>query len=291
VAAGAGRRLYVEPDGNARRQAELWRASRPLDAAAMDRLAAQPQAVWFAEWSGDITAAVDRLVDAATAAAAVPVLVAYNIPGRDCGSHSAGGSASAEAYRTWIRGFAEGIGDRDAVVVLEPDALALSGCLTEGDRQSRLDLLRDAVGVLAARSAATVYLDAGHSRWHQAADMAALLTRAGVARARGFALNVANFGATADELAYGRAIAAALDKHFVVDTSRNGLGPGSTWCNPPGRAVGDAPTSATGDPAADAFLWIKRPGESDGSCNGGPPAGQWWAEEALGLVQRSVLAP
>ena len=29
------------------------------------------------------------------------------------------------------------------------------------------------------------------------------------------------------------------------------------------------------------------PGESDGACNGDPPAGQWWPEYALGLAQRT----
>jgi endoglucanase len=31
-------------------------------------------------------------------------------------------------------------------------------------------------------------------------------------------------------------------------------------------------------------LWVKRPGESDGSCNGGPAAGQWWRDKALELA-------
>jgi endoglucanase len=33
------------------------------------------------------------------------------------------------------------------------------------------------------------------------------------------------------------------------------------------------------------LLWIKRPGESDGTCNGGPSSGKWWPEYALGLAQ------
>ena len=63
------------------------------------------------------------------------------------------------------------------------------------------------------------------------------------------------------------------------------------WCNPPGRGLGIRPTTDTGDPLADAFLWVKVPGESDGQCsrgltdNGGvdpewgivdPPAGAWF---------------
>lgn len=47
--------------------------------------------------------------------------------------------------------------------------------------------------------------------------------------------------------------------------------------------LGVEPTTQTGHPLVDAYLWIKTPGESDGECGGGPRAGQWWAEYALGL--------
>jgi endoglucanase len=76
--------------------------------------------------------------------------------------------------------------------------------------------------------------------------------------------------------------------HFVIDTSRNGKGPkGTRWCNPPGRGLGAPPTTETGNPLVDAFLWIKTPGESDGECNGAPKAGQWWPRYALGLARRA----
>lgn len=74
----------------------------------------------------------------------------------------------------------------------------------------------------------------------------------------------------------------------VIDTGRNGLGPSGEWCNPLGRALGPRPTTATGTSLADAFLWIKQPGLSDGPCNSGPAAGAWWADYALGLAQRSM---
>lgn len=53
---------------------------------------------------------------------------------------------------------------------------------------------------------------------------------------------------------------------------------------PPGRALGEVPTTRTGDELVDAYLWVKRPGESDGDCKGGPKAGAWWPEYALGLA-------
>jgi endoglucanase len=257
------------------------------DAAAVRRIAASPAAKWFGDWNGpDPAGAVKRLVDRAAGAQRLPVLVAYDLPGRDCGSYSAGGAPSAAAYRTWIDGFARGVDGRPAAVVVEPDALAGLDCRAAASQAQTLGLLRYAVQKLAAGST-TVYLDAGHDGWQPAAVMADRLRSAGVALARGFALNVSNFKSTGAELLYGRDIAARLpNAHFVIDTSRNGAGPApdGVWCNPPGRSLGVRPTSSTGAPEADAFLWIKPPGESDGTCNGGPGAGQFWLDYALALA-------
>ncbi|MGH2988075.1 MAG: glycoside hydrolase family 6 protein, partial [Solirubrobacterales bacterium] len=161
-----GAKLYVDPDSNAARQAAQWRAARPLDAMAMQRIASRPQADWFGDWNTDIRGEVGARVSEIAAAGALPVLVAYNIPSRDCGGHSAGGARSERAYLAWLRGFAAGIGDRPAAVVLEPDALAGIDCLRARARRARLGLLRRAVRVLEARSAASVYIDAGHSGWN-----------------------------------------------------------------------------------------------------------------------------
>jgi endoglucanase len=254
----------------------------------MERLGAQPVAQWIAEWSGDPQAAVRTTVSNAAAAGRTAVLVAYNIPARDC--QAASGSAGAGAYRSWIRSFAAGLQGSRTVVILEPDAIAAADCLAAAPQEERFALLRDAVTVL-SDAGALVYLDAGHPRWKTAEVTATLLARAGVAGAQGFALNVSNFVGTAENAAYGEAVSRRIGgKHYVIDTSRNGLGPASdnAWCNPAGRAVGQLPTTSTGYPAADAFLWVKVPGESDGTCNGGPAAGQWWADYALGLAARSA---
>ena len=285
--------LYRAPGSSAARDAARLRAERPEDAALLDRIARRPQAVWFGDWSADVAADVRRTVRAASGQRAVPVLVAYNIPQRDCGGHSAGGSPTGAAYRRWIAGLATGIGSARAAVILEPDALAGLDCLTPDGRRQRLALLAWAVRRLAAGRRTAVYVDAGHSAWHPPGVMAERLRRVGIGRAQGFALNVSNFNRTADETAYGHAISRTVGRaHFVIDTSRNGRGPTSerAWCNVPGRALGEPPTVAPrgGGWALDALLWIKAPGESDGRCNGGPPAGRWWRDYALGLAARSA---
>ena len=288
----AGARLYVDPGGPARGQVDAWRASRPGDAAAIERIAKQPHADWFGDWNPNVAAAVDQRVSTVADAGAVPLMVVYNVPNRDCGQYSAGGAHDATGYREWIRQVALGIKNRKVVVVLEPDALGLlTKCLSPADQQARLGLLSDAVRVLAANEGTRVYLDAGNARWIPAGEMATRLQAAGIAGADGFALNVSNYVGTPESVAYGKAVSALVGgKHFVVDTSRNGNGPtaDSAWCNPEGRAIGLAPTVSTGEPLVDAFLWIKPPGESDGTCNGGPRAGEWWPEYALGLAKRAA---
>lgn len=285
----AGARLYVAPDSSAARTARAWAATRPADARLLRRIAATAQARWFDGQSS--RSDVAGYVGAAAAAGAVPVLVAYDLPGRDCGGYSAGGAATPSAYRRWLQHtLLGGIGGRPAAVIVEPDALAELDCRTPAAARADLALLAFAVRALAARPAIAVYLDAGNSAWEPAAVMARRLRAAGVAAARGFSLNVSNFNTTAAETAYGLRVSAMVaGKPFVIDTSRNGAGPapGRAWCNPPGRALGPAPTTVTGHPLVDAYLWVKAPGESDGSCGGGPPAGVWWPDYAVGLARRA----
>ncbi len=282
----SGAKLWVDPSSSAQRQADAWRRSRPRDAELMDRIASQPVAKWVGGWNVDIARDVSTSVSRITGARALPVFVAYNIPGRDCGMYSGGGARGSGAYKRWIRDFAKGLGGRRAVVILEPDGLAGMGCLNGQQQQERVDLLHDAVRVLKAQGAA-VYIDAGNARWVNAADMAERLKRAGIAEADGFALNIANFLGNSVTIAYGTDISRRVGgKHFIIDTSRNGMDASSSanWCNPSGQRIGAAPTTRTGHRLVDAFLWVKAPGESDGSCSGGPGAGKWWAEYALGLA-------
>lgn len=247
------------------------------------QITSQPTASWFGGWSGDVRSAVSQIVSAASAQGKLATLVAYNIPGRDCGSYSAGGSSSADAYRSWIRQFAAGVGGRKAIVILEPDALAQIDCLSTTDQNSRYSLLSDAVTVFATQTNAFIYLDAGHSGWISAATMASRLQSANVSQARGFSLNVSNFETTANNTSYGNQIAGRIGKSYVIDTGRNGNGSNGDWCNPTGRKLGNAPTTNVGG-NTDAYLWVKVPGESDGTCNGGPAAGVWWNDYAVSLL-------
>jgi endoglucanase len=106
-------------------------------------------------------------------------------------------------------------------------------------------------------------------------------------------VHVAEVDAKYDEMLGG----ATPMTRYIVDTSRNGKGPNdmsafagapynqpsdvvaglraASWCNPPGAGAGPRPTSNTGVPLAAAYLWVKTPGQSDGSCDSAGGARPW----------------
>jgi endoglucanase len=279
-------KLFADPQS-----ALAKKAANDPNNASLNYIASQPLAHWFGEWNQGVTRDVDEYVSRARAAGATPTVVLYNIPNRDCGSYSAGGVSHADEYASWISRVADGLNQRSAIVIVEPDALAGMDCLSSTDKTARTSMIAKAVTTL-KKGDTKVYLDAGHAAWHGSDTIASRLKSANVSSADGFALNVSNFRTTPDSISYGKTISSKVgDKRFVIDTSRNGNGPATSgeWCNPSGRALGAKPTLATGDEKVDALLWIKTPGDSDGACgNGAPAAGQWWQSYADMLYTNRV---
>ncbi|MDQ0987179.1 glycoside hydrolase family 6 protein [Streptomyces sp. V2I9] len=294
--------FFVDPKSNA----QNWLDAPPdpaVPVGTLDRekirtgVAGRMTVKWFGGWNTDVRAAVDQYVTWAADAGQVPTLVAYNIPGRDCGGASGGGAEDAKRYKEWMDGFIAGIGKRPAIVILEPDAVAQAdveqNCLTPEQREARFDMLWYANQHLDAQGPyVKTYLDAGNATWTLGArrlddpadkgiglnDMTDLLGRSGIYLADGVALNVANYHSTDISNDYGRRLAArvkerlGVDTTWVVDTSRNGNGayriPGDEtsgevgFCNPPLRKLGSP--ARIGEGGAAFYLWIKNPGDSDG---------------------------
>src|SRR5687768_404139 len=122
------RQFYVpKPNHGAKEQiADLTSSGNQIDADLIRTMIETPQAVWFTKGTPktlqqNVRNTVQRAADKGT----VPVLVAYNIPFRDCAQFSAGGATSVAEYKAWIDGFAAGIGNSTAVVILEPDGLGI----------------------------------------------------------------------------------------------------------------------------------------------------------------------
>ncbi|CAB4714551.1 MAG: cellobiohydrolase [Actinobacteria bacterium] len=275
---------YVDPESNAVQAARQAAADGDTDQAdVFTRIAAVPSGIWLTPEEyppGAVGPYVAGVVAAATLAEQVPLFVVYGIPDRDCTGGFSSGGLSVSDYVPWVQEIATAAASGEiAAVVVEPDALVS----TVQCRRSaqRIRLLEEAVGVLATAGVAT-YVDGGHADWVPAATVARLLEQVGVDRVRGFSTNVSNYQSDADELAYAERVSRLLGgAHWVTDRGRNGNGSTEDWCNPPGRALGDLPGFVDDDTDLDAYLWIKPPGESDGDCHGGPPAGEFWPTRAF----------
>ena len=182
------------------------------------RIADRPAAVWFADYTpATITSRVRAVTSGGAAQGRVPVVVAYAIPDRDCGGASQGGAPDLGAYDAWIDGFAAGLGSGEVVVVLEPDSIAQSECLSAAQTGRPLRLAgprgprpegREPRGTRLLRRR-SLRLE------RPAAEQAALLKQAGAASAAssdGIFSNVSNFHTTADEIAYDRQVLDALGR-------------------------------------------------------------------------------
>ncbi|MEV6030238.1 glycoside hydrolase family 6 protein [Nonomuraea sp. NPDC052116] len=322
--------FYSPPEPAATRQAEQWKKDRPEDAELMSRLAAVPHAIRLNQ--PEARPEVDATVTAARQAGGIPVFLINSLPGGECRPAAA---AELATYQEWIKGIAGTIGQAEAAVILEPGATVkvpgVKDCDPQGSVDQRYDALRQAVQTLKANPNTAVYLDGSQDYYPGTAIMAERLIRAGIDRADGFFLNTAAYQPTEKSVAYGKALSACVSvqratgakdcpsggkvdpatmPHFVVDTARNGQGSWApppkkypdpqTWCNPPGRGVGDRPTTDTGEELVDAYLWIARAGSSSGRCRRGeggekdpergvvsPEAGEWWPDLALERAEKA----
>lgn len=212
-----------------------------------------------------------------------PILVLYNIPHRDLGHHSRGGAKNGKEYLEFVDAFAEGIGNSRPIIILEPDALASCQNMKIPARITRIKTIRDAITILIEKTNAMIYVDIGNPEYIVDPKQAGkILNDIGIERTCGFALNVSNYYATYLCEDYGKLVSEFTNgnAHFIVDTSRNGVGNISKkhWCNALDRRLGEPPRVGTNEPLCDAYLWVKPPAESDGPCNGGPKAGMLWVE-------------
>ena len=208
-----GTRFFVPPpsSGAPQQVVALLKGHDLKDAALITEMETIPRAVWF---TSGTQAQVQQQVRQTMAETAIeraePVLVAYDIPGRDCAQYSAGGALNESAYEAWIDGFASGIGNSKAVVILEPDALGNmpSGCglsssvypFTDAERIAEI---QDAVSALEADPGVSVYLDGTHSAWQSVGTITQRLLEANVQQAQGFYLNVSNYQADPNLIDYG----------------------------------------------------------------------------------------
>ena len=232
LVAGAEVEVPKRNQGAIEQFADLTSSGDKVNAGLIREMIDTPKSVWFTGGTPDrIQQDVKNTVKRASGKGTVPVLVAYNIPFRDCAQFSAGGATTVEEYTAWIDGFAAGIGDENAIVILEPDGLGIipwykqfRGLPSEGGYEwcqpaeaeeataadERFAMLNYAVDALKANPNTRVYQDGTHSSWLNVGDAAHRLSQAGVDRTDGFYLNVSNYQFTANQIQYGTWISSCL---------------------------------------------------------------------------------
>jgi len=215
-----------------------------------------------------------------------------------------GGVANYKAYIDAIKALLVTYSDIQVILVIEPDSLAnlvtnLSVSKCANAEAAYKECVEYAISQLNLPNV-SMYLDAGHAGWlgwsanigPAATLFAGVYSAAGSpSQVRGLATNVANYNAwsiatcpsytqgdsNCDEKRYINALAplltaAGFPAHFIMDTSRNGVQPTAQlawgdWCNLEGTGFGLRPSTNTGDPLEDAFVWVKPGGECDGTSN------------------------
>src|SRR6188768_1091169 len=86
----AGSDLYLNPYSTTLEAAQSLSGQARTDAQLLGSI---PSADWITKGTpAEAQAAVDEIVDAAAARGEMPVIVAYNVPFRDCAQYSAGGA-------------------------------------------------------------------------------------------------------------------------------------------------------------------------------------------------------
>ncbi|WP_426595049.1 glycoside hydrolase family 6 protein [Cellulomonas sp. McL0617] len=222
-------RLFTPPPdkGAVQQIAKLVTTHQWSDALALTKMAATPQAVWFTKGTpAEVKKSVQTTMLQAKLTHTIPVLVAYNLPYRDCAQYSAGGAADTASYLAWIDGFAAGIGSGQAIVLLEPDGLGIIPWYTANTgaqewcqpaslnpataASDRFTQVNGAVDRLTALTNTKVYLDGTHSGWLGVGDISDRLHKAGVEKADGFFLDVSNYELSDHQAKYASWISQCL---------------------------------------------------------------------------------
>jgi endoglucanase len=269
------------------------------------RIANTAQARWVGSWENDTrVAGLARDVYRKAADSGRIGLIAYQGM-RDYPCERAASDPSLEAaYQARTAAVVQDLPESGARawIILEPALLqTLDACA--GD--PRGVWLEDAAAALAA-SGAVVYLDATGLADRDAAEAARIVAKLNLDAVSGFSLNAGQHRPNAEQFAWGADFIAALDAlgvdvgaargqgdpgepglGIIIDTSRNGVALEGEQCNAADAGIG-APPRLVGKGVLDALVWIKRPGESDGSCNGGFAVGQFDQAKALELARRGV---
>ena len=270
---------------------------------ALATIALTPKAKFFGAWisDSDIAGKIRDYVNVSTGGdpdVLVQLTLFRMVPWENEACSRLPSKAERASYKRYVDTVATTLGDQHAAVVLQPDGPFLR-CVPHGSPVPA-SLLAYAAHALSAQPNVSVYVEMGSADWFRGrpAEAVSMLEQAGVADARGFALDTSHFDSVAHQIAFGQKIVDALDadgiphRHFVIDTSDSGHPFTGAWyhAHHPGKPLGYAkpchaasqvhcvalgipPTTdvgaaawglspsaaATAEQLVDGYLWVSRP--------------------------------
>ncbi len=276
-----------------------YRQARGQQRDLLARIALRPKATWFGQWLRTEKVR-DNVSDYVLNAqhgdpeALVQMAIFAIQPWEREACVRLPSAAEKAAFMRWVDEVALGIGDAHVALILQPDA-PFALCAPHGS-QAPLDLMRYATERFSQQPNTSVYIEVGAADWLRDDPVKALkiLVPAGIASARGFALNSTHYDSTERQVHFAAAIALALasrgitGKYAVINTAQNGRPfkgyeyQGRNFDNARACAsrvdsrcvtLGIPPTTAVADPAwglsptataeasayVDGYLWFGRP--------------------------------
>ncbi|KAJ0400526.1 hypothetical protein ATCC90586_009749 [Pythium insidiosum] len=255
------------------------KAKHPHLATALSTLESRGIATWYTDRAadGDTLAAAKHLVASCNESSRI-TLVVYGLPFKDCeAGYSMVGSRNqnADDYRAFVSQLVDVVGERKVLYILEPDAIGLlagGGCAAQHGYKENL---LTAIEMLSANKNADIYVDVGFWRLFKDDDARrvaeVLQDLLKVGRMKGITLNTSNYRPIQEMATLCqkfKTIAKMPQIGCIIDTSRNFVESSSSeWCNRAGAGIGHPPTADTKLPSIDYFVWVKPPGESDGTCD------------------------
>ena len=272
------------------------RRGRREDAAKVLLLAETPQFKWFGMWEQPVVGKLQGMFE--QAGDAVPLLAVFGDEHEGCGSPATTRAAGWRRTRATSAGstrWRAASGSNEVVIAFEPDSLGLIECLAPSLRAPRLRALAYGVKALSKLPNATVYVEAGAPDWQDVPTMARKLRAVGVSRVRGFMLNATHHVTTAKNISVRRQALArgrrqALHHQHLAQRQRPAVPQRPHDLVQPaerGRRRRCRPRTPA-HPKADAYMWVERPGFSNGACNGGPAR---WAPGGRSARSRWSSAP
>ncbi len=202
--------------------------------------------------------------------------IIYALPNKDCeaGFSSSGTNKNSNDYINYITEMNKILNNRKAILIMEPDAIALSMDGSCGIQYDYIGNLKNAINILSSNSNIELYIDVGY--WvviygeDKIKEVINIINQIDPSKKiKGISLNLSNYRSNNEMINACKRFKDFSGYNCIIDTSRNWNGHSSDnqWCNLLTAGIGELPVEKPAE-SIDYYLWLKPQSELDGSCIG-----------------------